>query len=501
MTQFMSNDRNNKTADKYSCNQKKSTAESCSTCSLTTSSSSSSSLSKDVLKETKLNVILTKKGLQIYGTWSKEKLLNLLTDRLKQCTHIQANALEKISYNVINDRRLWITIYSGLYSTCVLKKLQEKGMSIYNIIKAMKLGLISLSYCELLYFKDFNVEPYILEFKGIWSSKFSNELILNLRPTGLSEIECWNIIVHGVMLQSPSILRHLILSGIDVPGILNWKSPVNFASSKIIEFLRHIDIEENIIKLVEYYGIDEETEQMLVDLGLNEMEEKIPNIQEVICECSLTILEAGSSSSKVTENICKVDSSKSGSSFTDTSNDLQLCSCQCYQLAKNKTEDEVIAERNDYLRQNVMIPLTWVIARTLEYKPTEPIHFMAYQLLHWTRDNVHQTKKDNLQQLIALATIAMDRKFIVKKRLEEEKQIENLNKTAMENIPCCYCKDRQELRRIKERCWKCVIRPLRKFESCEFPHICSSCKINVSDMSDDHSTLPRLEPANNEHEH
>ncbi|XP_017791247.1 PREDICTED: uncharacterized protein LOC108573350 [Habropoda laboriosa] len=223
-------------------------------------------------------------------------------------------------------------------------------MSIHSIIKAMKLGLISLSYCELLYFKDFKVEPYILEFKGMWSSKLSDELILNLRPTGLCEIECWNIIIHGVMLQSPSILRHLILSGIDVPGILNWKSPINFASSKIIEFLRHIEIEENIIQLVEYHGINEETEQMLVDLGLNEMEEKISNMEEIICECSLTILEPSSSSLKITENIFKMDSSKSSSSFIDASDDFQQCTCQCYLSAKNKTIDEMIAERNDYLR-------------------------------------------------------------------------------------------------------------------------------------------------------
>lgn len=151
-------------------------------------------------------------------------------------------------------------------------------MSIYNIIKAMKLGLISLSYCELSYFKKFNIEPYNLEFKESWS-KFSNELILNLLCTGLSEMNCWNIIIYGIMFQNPNILRHLILSGIDVPGILKWQSPINFASSKIIVFLKHIGIKENVIKLVEKYGIDEETEQMLIDLGLNEMGEKLSELE------------------------------------------------------------------------------------------------------------------------------------------------------------------------------------------------------------------------------
>lgn len=153
-------------------------------------------------------------------------------------------------------------------------------MPIYSIIKAMKLGLVSLSYCELLYFREFDIEPHNLEFKEMWFNKFNDGLILNLRLTGLSEINCWNIIIQGVVLQTPIILRHLILSGIDVPGILNWQSPFNFASSKIIEFLKHIGIEEDVIQLVEQHGIDEETEEMLIDLGLDEMETKL-SITEV----------------------------------------------------------------------------------------------------------------------------------------------------------------------------------------------------------------------------
>lgn len=153
-------------------------------------------------------------------------------------------------------------------------------MPVYSIIKAMKLGLVSLSYCELLYFREFHIEPHNLEFKEMWFDTFDDRLILNLRPTGLSEINCWNIIIYGVALQTPIILRHLILSGIDVPGILNWQSPFNFASSKIIEFLKHIGIEEDVIQLVEQHGIDEETEEMLIDLGLDEMETKF-SITEV----------------------------------------------------------------------------------------------------------------------------------------------------------------------------------------------------------------------------
>lgn len=149
----------------------------------------------------------------------------------------------------------------------------------YSILKAMKLGLISLNCCELYCFKDFNVESYILEFKEMWPNKFNDELILNLKPLGLTESECWNIIVYGIMFQNSNILYHLSLSGIDVPGILNWHSAINFTSPEIIQFLKHIGIEEDVIQLVENYGITEDTEQMLIDIGFDEMKEQFSNME------------------------------------------------------------------------------------------------------------------------------------------------------------------------------------------------------------------------------
>ena len=59
-----------------------------------------------------------------------------------------------------------------------------------------------------------------------------------------------------------------------------------------------------------------------------------------------------------------------------------------------------------------MVPLSWAMAKTLEFKPTDPLHYTAYQLLRWAH-NVSETEKNALQQLIALATIEMDRKLTV----------------------------------------------------------------------------------------
>lgn len=152
-------------------------------------------------------------------------------------------------------------------------------MTTHAIIKAMKLGLIRLNSNELFYFKSFKVDPYMLEIKNMWSNKFSSELISNLRATGLNESECWHIIVFGVDYQSPNILCRLLLNGIDVPGIINWQSSINHAMPKIIQFLKHIGIEEGVIQLVEQYGIDEEIEQIMINLGLNEMKETYLNME------------------------------------------------------------------------------------------------------------------------------------------------------------------------------------------------------------------------------
>lgn len=59
-----------------------------------------------------------------------------------------------------------------------------------------------------------------------------------------------------------------------------------------------------------------------------------------------------------------------------------------------------------------MVPLTWAMARTLNYNPTNPIHYTAYQLLHWIH-NVSEIEKETLRQSVALDTIKMDHKLIV----------------------------------------------------------------------------------------
>lgn len=65
-------------------------------------------------------------------------------------------------------------------------------------------------------------------------------------------------------------------------------------------------------------------------------------------------------------------------------------------------------------RQNVMVPLSWAIGRVLRYQPSDPIHYIAQQLLHWKYDNVPEEEVCNAQQFVASAMIIMDRRLVKK---------------------------------------------------------------------------------------
>lgn len=63
------------------------------------------------------------------------------------------------------------------------------------------------------------------------------------------------------------------------------------------------------------------------------------------------------------------------------------------------------------------MPLSWAISRVLRYEPSDPIHYIAQQLLRWKYGNVPQEEVYNAQQFVASTTIIMDRRLVVKKNI------------------------------------------------------------------------------------
>lgn len=99
-------------------------------------------------------------------------------------------------------------------------------------------------------------------------------MIWNLAATGLTEKQCWTVVLCGLVSQDQSILYRLLSSGIDVPGILNWQEKTKPASSMIIRFLKKLGMDEGTCNYVEKNGIDDEVEDILIGLGYNEYREK-----------------------------------------------------------------------------------------------------------------------------------------------------------------------------------------------------------------------------------
>lgn len=147
-------------------------------------------------------------------------------------------------------------------------------MSPRKIMKAMKYGLLSLSPEELKYFQDFGAEADVVNDADMWSKRLDMKLIWNLIVSGLTENQCWNIIMCGLVSQDESVLCRLLWSGVDVPGILNWPGQVKPVTPTMIAFLKKLGIDEDTLRYVEEKGIDNEAEDMLIDLGYNEYEEE-----------------------------------------------------------------------------------------------------------------------------------------------------------------------------------------------------------------------------------
>lgn len=79
-------------------------------------------------RETKLCIKVTNKGMFINGSWSNEKLLNLLKDKLVQRDKIKSLPVYTDGqYDVSFNKSLQFIIHSGIYNECVLLELEGKG--------------------------------------------------------------------------------------------------------------------------------------------------------------------------------------------------------------------------------------------------------------------------------------------------------------------------------------------------------------------------------------
>lgn len=65
------------------------------------------------------------------------------------------------------------------------------------------------------------------------------------------------------------------------------------------------------------------------------------------------------------------------------------------------------------IRQNLMVPLTWAMSRALKYNPTNPVHYIACQLLRWKYNNADPLEKSETLDFVIEATSKKDNILVV----------------------------------------------------------------------------------------
>ncbi|XP_046594369.1 uncharacterized protein LOC107216612 isoform X1 [Neodiprion lecontei] len=373
----------------------------------------------------------------------------------------------------------------------------------------MKFGLKHLKPEDLNYFIQFGVSIQTLRSHKLWNELTDESLATSLRTMGFDDNASRKIILNGMLVQSEICLMQLMLAGVDVPGILNWQGEKIDVGARMIKFLRNLGIPEDVLQLIVQKGIDEETMEMLKDLGYTETEEEehVGMHEVLICECDLTVLESEicsvnsppSNTNSLKSLIPKPDNSEADFEAEDTrvcfsdissstvsnstSSQQTLVDCKNVHVKpKALTSSELLTERNEYLRRTVMAPLAWAMSRALQYRPSDPNHYIACQLLRWRYGNVSKLEMKAVEDFVIARTIEMDKKLMEQKRKEEEELMAKHNFEALQNIPCHPCWQNQQIYRVKERCWKCIKKWVPNYERCELPEICSSCEVDLSEI-------------------
>lgn len=160
--------------------------------------------------------------------------------------------------------------------------LSLQGASNSVLIRSMKFGLRHLDPEDLSHFVQFGVSMPVLRSRKLWKELVDESLVTSLRTMGFDEKQSRKIILNGMLSQNKTCLMQMMLAGADVPGILNWQGPTVQVGNRMIQFLMKLGIRDDVLQLVVKKGVDEETHEMLKDLGYVETEEEEhPGMHEV----------------------------------------------------------------------------------------------------------------------------------------------------------------------------------------------------------------------------
>lgn len=84
-----------------------------------------------------------------------------------------------------------------------------------------------------------------------------------------NEQESLNIVLTGLASQKSCCLFKLTINGINTTKIINWPTSMTEATDEVIQFLKKLNLEENILKFVIEKGITEDALEFLSNFGFS----------------------------------------------------------------------------------------------------------------------------------------------------------------------------------------------------------------------------------------
>ncbi|KAJ8687636.1 hypothetical protein QAD02_023430 [Eretmocerus hayati] len=312
----------------------------------------------EIYRDVELSVYLHDEKSDSGKRENEEETWILLKTKIEQLVdgsheNIQESSLELI--DIINN---------GVYSQAVISKLLKNGISKESILKAMKFGLGNLSPADMRYFHIFGVSSDVLNEDF---NRVDKELTKKLVHLGKSHEECMKIIIQGLINQSDCQLFQLSLNGFAVFKILNWQGPLICASNQVLNFLHVLGFNQAILSKIINKGINEEILGLLKTLGYCESMQGSSTTQEVLCDLNIRTKTPESCSCSFRD-------------LEDTQTEIECCKDSSMPCGSQEFEK---LDKKDFLRQNLMAPLTWALSRTLKYNPSNPTYYLACQLVRW----------------------------------------------------------------------------------------------------------------------
>lgn len=252
------------------------------------------------------------------------------------------------------------------------------------------------------------------------------ELIAKLKNIGFNDEESSEIVLQGLVHQHECHLFRLTSHNIFASKICNWQGPLNVASKSIMEFLKQLGFDDNTLKIVAEKGISAEVMEIIKDLGYNEFDQRVNSGSIEVSEAINIVRSFIFKMTFTLQPLCYCTDKMSSKNLNSNS----IKSSSYSRSSRDSERNKEFRERKNFIRfvtkifpithviltcnilyvhsrrNNLAAPLTWAMRETLKYNPTDPIHYLACQLLRWKHNNVQPSVMKEVVDFVNNASVS-----------------------------------------------------------------------------------------------